>query len=156
MEAGGDEEGATAAAYVQKMPMPAQRIGGQDLGRDEALADRHEGGIAVGRRRALARALGIGPVIGERRLRQLAPEQGHGISQIVIEQAVMLDHGDDAGIVDQRRAERAQAVERTPRGVLSARPQQLERGRRRQQALRRRLGHLQLEREGGRRAGAGD
>ena len=68
-----------------------------------------------------------------------------GSAQIVVEQTVMLDHGGDAGVVDQRRPERPETEERPPARILAAPRQQLQRSGREEQTLHRGFAHLHFQ-----------
>ena len=75
------------------MPDTPEIDGGQRIGRNQPLTIRHQRRIARGKLRVRSppRAKDIGPEPRQLRLR-LAPEEGHGVRQIAVEDRVMPHH----------------------------------------------------------------
>ena len=107
------DEAAIAAPDIQQLPVPVQRVCREDLARDQRLRGGHQFGILghlLGRQRGGIGVAGIGPVAAQFGAIAVAAQQRHRIAQVCIEQRVVFDHRDHAGVADQGGAEHAQAV----------------------------------------------
>ena len=115
--------------------MSTEGISRQHLLRDHRLRRRHQRGV---RRDRVTRKIGglaiarIGPIGGELPRPDVTAQQRDRILQIVVQHRMMLDHGDNARIAPQGRAERTETIAAT-----TATLQQLQRDRRIKQHQRR-------------------
>ncbi len=110
----GFQEGTVSAPHIQQCAVLRKVDDSVHLGCDHRLALGHQLrigahgiGVAVGRV-AAARIIPIARQVG---LAPAGAQHGHRIGHVAVERAVVANHGDDARIGRERRAEIAQPVE---------------------------------------------